>query len=109
MAVIKRCLPLLCIIVVSRVDGEDAAPASILEFTERYCISSHDADKQKGDLRIDTLPWALTETEPRDQWELIHEYISYGDMPPEEAKRHPGTAARDDFLAELESAFFYPS
>lgn len=105
MAVIKRCLPLLCIIVVSRVDGEDAAPASILEFTERYCISCHDADKQKGDLRIDTLPWALTETEPRDQWELIHEYISYGDMPPEEAKRHPGTAARDDFLAELESAF----
>ena len=26
-------------------------------------------------------------------------------MPPEEAKRHPGTAARDDFLAELENAF----
>jgi len=105
MAVIKRYLPLLCIIVVSSVDGEDAAPAAILEFTERYCISCHDAEKQKGDLRLDTLPWTLTETEPRDQWELINEYISHGDMPPEEAKRHPDTAARDAFLAGLESAF----
>ena len=58
MAVIKRYLPLLCIIVASRADAEDSAPAAILEFTERYCISCHDAEKQKGDLRIDTLPWA---------------------------------------------------
>ena len=64
MAVIKRYLPLLCIIVVSSVDGEDAALGVHPRIYRRYCISCHDADKQKGDLRIDTLSWALTETKP---------------------------------------------
>ncbi len=101
----KFCLLASCLPLANVANGAEATPEPILEFAERYCVSCHGVEKQKGDFRIDTLPWSLTETDPRDQWELAHEYLTFGDMPPEDAKRHPSDAEKETFLAHLDSAF----
>ena len=80
-------------------------PAAVTEFTKAYCVQCHGADKQKGDFRIDTLPWNLTATTSREQWELVHEYLTDGDMPPKKAEKHPPVGDRKAFLAALDSAF----
>lgn len=85
--------------------GAMTTPESIEKFADRYCLSCHDAEKQKGDFRIDTLPWSLAESDSRDQWERVREYVSFGDMPPEDAKRHPSESEKKALLAELDTAF----
>lgn len=81
------------------------SPQFIANFTNAYCTQCHGADKQKGDFRIDTLSWDLAATDSREQWELVHEYVTDGDMPPKKAENHPAAADRKAFLAALDSAF----
>ena len=87
------CLPLV---------GE--APQPISNFTKTYCFECHDAAKEKGDFRIDNLHWDLTDKDSREQWDLVYEYVELGDMPEEEAKKHPNKETLEAFLAQLEAA-----
>ncbi len=80
-------------------------PTDVAAFTKTYCIECHSSEEQKGDFRIDTLPWDFTDTDTWQQWELVHEYISDGDMPTKKAKRHPDAATRQEFLSQLDIAF----
>ena len=87
-------------------EGQAAEPPSdVVDFTEQYCVSCHGPDKQKGDFRIDQLAWDLGAIDSRENWELVHDYILEGDMPPEEAKKHPKSGDRQTFLSALEEAF----
>ncbi|MBT3479856.1 MAG: DUF1592 domain-containing protein [Opitutales bacterium] len=79
-------------------------PEPIESFTKTYCIQCHGTDKQKGDFRIDTLPWDLTSSDSREQWDLVYEYVELGDMPEEKAKKHPGKAKIESFLGKISAA-----
>lgn len=80
------------------------APQGIANFVTTYCYECHGGDKEKGDFRIDTLPWDLTDNHSREQWDLVYEYVDLGDMPEEKAKKHPDGGTLKTFLAQLETA-----
>ncbi|MEM9368400.1 MAG: DUF1587 domain-containing protein, partial [Planctomycetota bacterium] len=80
-------------------------PDSVTAFARAYCVECHGAKSQDGDLRLDALPWRLMESEPRERWELVRDYVAEGDMPPAEARKHPSDRRRREFLATLDAAF----
>lgn len=80
-------------------------PEPISSFTQKYCIQCHGEKQQKGDFRIDTLSWDLVDTASYEQWELVHEYVADGDMPPNKANAHPGAGESKAFLSSLDKAF----
>ena len=100
MNVLRLSIPLL----LTQVALASEAPHPIATFTQEYCYECHDAKKEKGDFRIDTLPWDLTHKDHREQWDLVFEYVAEGDMPEEEAKIHPDQASVNSFLDYLEAA-----
>jgi hypothetical protein len=53
-------------------------PEYVTKFAGKYCVECHGTSQQKGDFRIDQLSWNLTETESRDQWDLLREYVADG-------------------------------
>lgn len=91
----------LCLCGLVRADQPDG----VTTFTREFCIKCHGPDMQKGDFRIDTLSWDLTDDESREQWELVFEYVSDGDMPPKKAKTHPDAAQTEQFLKSLKNSF----
>lgn len=80
-------------------------PPSIVGFANDYCVKCHGSSVQKGDFRIDTLPWEFSETDTREKWELVFEYVSDSDMPPKKATRHPDADAKQLFLNRLKTVF----
>ena len=83
---------LACLVFASVARSE--TPADVAAFTKTYCTECHNSEVQKGDFRIDTLPWNFSGTDVREQWELVFDYISDGDMPPKKAKHHPDAASK---------------
>ncbi len=90
---------LLSLITIAVAQAE--TPESIETFTQTYCIQCHGKEKQKGDFRIDTLPWDLTASDSREQWDLVYEYVELGDMPEENAKKHPDKTEVKSFLDKI--------
>jgi mono/diheme cytochrome c family protein len=67
-----------------------AAPA-ISGFLESHCVKCHGPEKQKGDLRLDTLAAPPAESK---RWLQVMEAIANGDMPPKKEPRpEPAKAA----------------
>jgi hypothetical protein len=60
-----------------------------------YCVSCHGATKQKGKLRLDTLPREIKTLETAEKWQKVLNQMNSGDMPPEDEKQPPGTAKAD--------------
>lgn len=79
-------------------------PDQIHKFTSEYCLKCHGGETQKGDFRIDTLSWKLSEPESREQWQLVRDYVADGDMPPGKASKHPSPDVRKSFLAALDGS-----
>ncbi|GAA4237637.1 hypothetical protein GCM10022291_24990 [Postechiella marina] len=57
---------------------------SIHPIMDKNCFECHNANKQKGDLRLDTASWEMIKPEDVKKWETVFEEISEGNMPPEE-------------------------
>src|ERR1700761_8893255 len=55
----------------------------IRPFFEQHCTKCHGEKKQKGDLRVDTLPIDFESPKIMGHWEEIMNRINSGDMPPE--------------------------
>jgi hypothetical protein len=83
---------------------EGQADVAIDTFLADNCIKCHGPEKQKGDLRLDTLP--PLPGEPR-RWTEIYTAISSGEMPPEDEAR-PDTAAAARALELIASAIPKP-
>ncbi len=81
----------------ARAEARDMAPMAA--YLENHCLKCHGQEKQKGDLRLDTLSLPPQET---DRWQEVLEAIEYGDMPPKKEKR-PEQARTDDFTDSLRS------
>jgi hypothetical protein len=65
-----------------------------------YCVSCHNAEKQKGKFRIDDLPFTLSNVETAEKWQKVLNAMNAGEMPPEDEKQPPNEA-KADFLDEL--------
>ncbi|MEN8772676.1 MAG: DUF1592 domain-containing protein [Akkermansiaceae bacterium] len=63
-------------------------------FFKDHCFKCHGPKKQKGNLRLDTLP------SNSDDWQIILEVLENGDMPPKKEPR-PDTVALSKTIATL--------
>ncbi len=65
-----------------------------------FCVSCHGPEKQKGKVRLDDLPLAITDLETAERWQKVLNQMNSGEMPPEDEKQPP-SASKTDFLDDL--------
>ncbi|WP_139957008.1 DUF1592 domain-containing protein [Flavicella sediminum] len=51
---------------------------------DKNCFECHNADKQKGDLRLDVIGYDFSNPADLEKWEAVWEEVKEGNMPPEE-------------------------
>ncbi|MDB5300895.1 MAG: hypothetical protein JWO87_2558 [Phycisphaerales bacterium] len=56
-------------------------------FFEQHCVKCHGQDKQKGDLRVDTLERNFVNAASAGHWTDIMDRINSGEMPPKKQER----------------------
>jgi hypothetical protein len=69
-------------------------------FLKDNCLTCHNAEKQKGKVRLDDIAFTLDSVERADLWQKVLNSINSGEMPPEDEKQ-PDAAAKTDFLEAL--------
>jgi hypothetical protein len=69
-------------------------------FLKDYCLECHNAEKQKGEVRLDQLSFTLDSVQGADLWQKILNQINSGEMPPEDSKQ-PEREAKTEFLDSL--------
>jgi hypothetical protein len=72
-------------------------------FFQANCLKCHAADRQEGQVRLDDLPFELTNVETAERWQKVLGVLNSGEMPPEDEPR-PDEKAKTDLLAELSDA-----
>ncbi|MCX8511304.1 MAG: DUF1587 domain-containing protein, partial [Chthoniobacteraceae bacterium] len=77
--------------------NEAVVPEKHRQFFESYCTECHNADKQKGKLRLDNLSLKLDSVENAERWQKILNQINSGEMPPDDSKQ-PEKRAKTEFL-----------
>ena len=75
-------------------------PEAQRPFLASNCVECHNAEKQKGKLRLDNISFAINSIEQADRWQKILNQLNAGEMPPEDAKQ-PERVAKTDFLDAL--------
>lgn len=71
------------------------------------CFECHNADKQKGDLRLDNINWKVSTPEDVEKWQTILEEVTEGNMPPEEEEPLT-TEERNGLLTWIEQTLSKP-
>lgn len=56
-------------------------------FFKTYCVSCHNADKQKGATRLDDIPFVIANVPTADRWQKVLGALNSGEMPPEDEKQ----------------------
>lgn len=64
-----------------------AADTHVEKFFADYCIRCHNAEKTKGDFRLDLLKREFTELHTAERWAEVVFRMNSGEMPPEESKQ----------------------
>ena len=77
------------------------ASANPREFLQTYCFECHNAEKQKGDRRFDTLAFPVADAAGVFEVQDIIDQLNLGDMPPKKAKKHPTDDERAAVVAAL--------
>jgi hypothetical protein len=62
-------------------------PEAQRAFFQNYCVSCHNADKQKGQVRLDDIPFRIADIPTADLWQKVLGALNSGDMPPEDEKQ----------------------
>ena len=75
-------------------------PAGHRAMLESHCTKCHNAEKQKGRVRLDDLPFTITGIETAERWQKILDALNSGEMPPEDEEPLPDTA-KTNFLDDL--------
>ncbi|WP_018970555.1 DUF1592 domain-containing protein [Rubritalea marina] len=63
-----------------RIEEADIKTARV--FMDRYCIDCHGPDKQKGQVRLDTIDWSIADNDTAQRWQDVLDQLHSGDMPP---------------------------
>lgn len=99
-----RRLPLLLLFGTVSAMAADATRAALPEkhwaFFQSYCVDCHNADKQKGKMRLDDVPFAVGDIPTAERWQKILNVLNAGEMPPEEEKQ-PAAAEKTALLEDL--------
>ncbi len=69
-------------------------------FFKDNCLNCHNAEKQKGKVRLDDIAFSVDTVEKADLWQKVLNSINSGEMPPEDEKQ-ADPAAKTDFLDDL--------
>ncbi len=72
-------------------------PASTKTFILKHCVECHDADTQKGKLRLDTLAADFTSPANAETWGKVFSQLERREMPPKK-KAQPSDAERQRVL-----------
>lgn len=73
---------------------------SIGPFLKQYCIKCHGEEKQKGQMRFDTIDWNVVDNDTAQRWQDMLDQLNGGDMPPEDEKQ-PQHKELKDTIATL--------
>ena len=57
---------------------------SIHPILDNNCFECHNANKQKGDLRLDNINWKMADAATVKKWKSVFTEVKEGNMPPEE-------------------------
>ncbi len=76
-------------------------------FLQSYCYECHDADVQKGGLDLEALPDSLDDTKDFKTWELVHDRLAAGEMPPKEKAAKVPQSRLKQFHADLASNLYH--
>ncbi len=60
---------------------------NIRPILETYCFECHGEEKQKGDMRLDTLHWNMINGLDAERWHSALNVINLGEMPPKKKKQ----------------------
>jgi hypothetical protein len=82
--------------------GAARAAGPIDVFLEKYCISCHGPEKEKGDLRIDKLSRDFKLGADSHHWAEMIEQVNSGEMPPKKEKK-PTQEEISAFVTQLDS------
>ncbi|MDF1851470.1 MAG: DUF1592 domain-containing protein [Verrucomicrobiales bacterium] len=66
------------------VADRDTYESAVVPFFEKHCYRCHGPEKEKGDLRLDTLEIDFANTSALGHWIEVMDNINLGDMPPED-------------------------
>ncbi len=80
--------------------GSCLAAPNLKPFLEQHCTDCHDGEMQKGDLRLDTLPFDPTNAENAKKWITIYDRVESGEMPPKKKPR-PAEGDKAAFMKAL--------
>jgi hypothetical protein len=69
-------------------------------FFKNYCLDCHGAEKPKADVRLDNLPFTLSDIPTAERWQKVLNALNSGEMPPED-KKQPEPAEKSQFLRHL--------
>ena len=98
-------LLLLLLLVLLPTITQAAPPRAALDeshrtFLREHCTACHNADKQKGKVRLDDIPFVLDDIPTADVWQKVLNSVNSGDMPPEDEPQ-PTDEAKAAFLDAL--------
>jgi hypothetical protein len=77
-------------------NAHDLAP-----FLKTYCYDCHGPDKQKGDIRFDTLGSDLADQDTLILWQGIVDQLNLGEMPPKKRDLQPSSAEREGIVNDI--------
>jgi len=69
-------------------------------FLRKHCTTCHNAEKQKGKVRLDDIPFVLDDIPTADLWQKVLNSVNSGEMPPEDEPQ-PADEAKTAFLDAL--------
>jgi hypothetical protein len=61
--------------------------AIVSQFFDNYCVRCHGPEKQKGDVRLDRLDYAIKDHAALPVWQDVLDVLNTGDMPPGKEKQ----------------------
>lgn len=93
-------LSALPFVLIALARADEALPANATHFLEDHCTDCHDSAEAKGDLNIEDLLLDLKDPKNFTTWQLIHDRLRDGEMPPKKKKR-PDPTVLKSFLAAL--------
>lgn len=97
-------LPISLLVIVlmssSYVRAEQSGRTAVANFFEQHCIGCHGEKKPKGELRLDTLKWDLSNNANLELWQAVYDQLESQDMPPEDEPQ-PKAVARAEVLKAI--------
>lgn len=85
--------------------GDTESNAEIVPFVQAHCTSCHDASDPAGGLSLQELVLELDDAENARRWELVHDRVAAGEMPPHDTTQ-PSRESRKAFLSTLHDQLY---